>query len=264
MFDVGFTVRLTVLATEGRSTNILLNWLSDHGFDVEIVVLEDPVPYKEVLRFRLRRLGFSTVLGQLLFRLCVVPVLTRLSLRRLREIMAENDLRDEPASRFNSLRVGNINSDEAIAALKESAPDLVLVNGTRILRRTILSSVDCPFVNVHAGITPMYRGVHGGYWALWQNDAQNFGSTVHLVDDGVDTGDVIAFCYTSPKTQDNFVTYPLLQQAASFSVLMELLDGSRSLPTLAASTNDLAGARGRQWYHPTLWQYLTGLLRGIA
>ena len=49
----------------------------------------------------------------------------------------------------------------------------------------------CPVLNYHAGITPKYRGMNGGYWALATGDAGNFGATVHLVDAGVDTGGVL-------------------------------------------------------------------------
>ena len=34
----------------------------------------------------------------------------------------------------------------------------------------MLQSVEAIFVNTHVGITPKYRGVHGGYWSLVKND----------------------------------------------------------------------------------------------
>jgi folate-dependent phosphoribosylglycinamide formyltransferase PurN len=33
--------------------------------------------------------------------------------------------------------------------------------------------------------------VHGGYWALAENNPQLVGTTVHFVDTGIDTGEVI-------------------------------------------------------------------------
>ena len=41
---------------------------------------------------------------------------------------------------------------------------------------------------MHAGITPQYRGVHGGYWAVVNNDPEHCGVTIHFVDKGIDTG----------------------------------------------------------------------------
>jgi methionyl-tRNA formyltransferase len=45
---------------------------------------------------------------------------------------------------------------------------------------------------VHAGITPRYRGTHGGYWVLLNNDPGHCGVTIHLVDPGIDTGSIVA------------------------------------------------------------------------
>jgi folate-dependent phosphoribosylglycinamide formyltransferase PurN len=53
------------------------------------------------------------------------------------------------------------------------------------------SSINSKFVNIHVGITPKYRGVHGTYWALVNNDVENSGVTVHFVDEGIDTGNII-------------------------------------------------------------------------
>jgi folate-dependent phosphoribosylglycinamide formyltransferase PurN len=67
--------------------------------------------------------------------------------------------------------------------LKAINPDLVIVNGTRIISKKVLSSINSKFVNIHVGITPKYRGVHGTYWALVNNDVENSGVTVHFVDE---------------------------------------------------------------------------------
>ena len=47
-----------------------------------------------------------------------------------------------------------------IDELWRHSPRVVIVNGTRIIQERVLQSVDAIFLNTHAGITPMYRGVH--------------------------------------------------------------------------------------------------------
>ena len=61
-----------------------------------------------------------------------------------------------------------------------------MVNGTRIISSRVLDSIGCPIINTHAGITPRYRGVHGGYWALAEGHPEEVGTTVHLVDKGIE------------------------------------------------------------------------------
>ena len=105
-----------------------------------------------------------------------------------------------------------------------------------VLDRTrVVDRVDAPFVNVHAGITPLYRGVHGGYWALASGDRGNCGVTVHLVDEGVDTGGILGQARVDPGPHDDFSTYPLLQLAAGLPLLLEVLPAvaagqARTLP----------------------------------
>src|SRR5438093_9923670 len=53
----------------------------------------------------------------------------------------------------------------------------VVVNGTRIISEAVLTASDAVFINMHAGITPKYRGVHGGYWALYNGDGEAASST---------------------------------------------------------------------------------------
>ncbi len=257
----GVTMRIVILGGPGESTWVLANRLLRAGHaDIE-VILEDRSPRVALLRGRARRLGGAAALGQALFILLGQPFLRRAALPRICEIMQEWDLDPRPPAGLPIHRVPSVNAPEAVAQLAASRPELVLVNGTRILRRACLRAVEAPFVNVHAGITPDFRGVHGGYWALRSGRPEDFGATIHLVDEGVDTGAVLRQVRGRPAPRDSFATYPLLQQGLALGPLMELVAeaaAGRGLPTPQP-----AGTPGRQWYHPTLWQYLAGRIRGI-
>ena len=113
---------------------------------------------------------------------------------------------------------------------------------------------------MHAGITPMYRGVHGAYWALINNDSENCGVTVHLVDEGVDTGNVLYQANISVNRRDNFATYPLKQLAKGMPLLIMAVQQALS-NTL--SSYERSG-KSVQWYHPAIWEYLYHrIFRGI-
>ena len=255
-------MRLTVLAGAGSSTEILLNWLAAAGYDDVEAIIEEAVPRKTILRNRLRRLGLAPVVGQVAFMAMILPWLSWASRGRRDEILRHNGLSASSSAPGHRVGVENINSDWVADRLCDRKPDVVLVNGTRILRPPVLGSVNVPFINTHVGITPTYRGVHGGYWALWNRDAGNFGVTLHLVDAGVDTGAILAQVRTTLTKGDNFASYPLLQQAAVFPALARVLDaimrGERPETQPAP-----AGMESRQWYHPTLFQYVSGRLRGV-
>ena len=254
-------MKITVLAGQGASTAILLNWLIHKGYTDLAVILEAPTTRLDLIRQRTRRLGWVRTLGQVAFMVSVLPLLRFESAGRQRELLSLFELKDQMPTLDQCLNVQTINDDQVVDHLRSRAADLVLVNGTRIIRAPVLRATDAPIINTHVGITPHYRGVHGGYWSLWNNDRENFGVTLHCVDEGVDTGRILAKHKIAPEPTDNFASYPLLQQAASFGGLEDLLEAVRKGKPL----NELARSpdEGRQWTHPTLIEYAHGRLRGV-
>ncbi len=107
------------------------------------------------------------------------------------------------------VEVPSANSPEFLAAIERLKPAVILLAGCRLLSRQTLAALSCPVLNYHAGITPKYRGMNGGYWALATGDAENFGATVHLVDAGVDTGGVLHQARGKPGRGDNIALYAL-------------------------------------------------------
>jgi hypothetical protein len=87
--------------------------------------------------------------------------------------------------------VPDLNGEEAVAKLRDLNADLGVVVGTRVLRRNIFSVPRLGCINLHKGRVPDYRGMPPGFWELFDG-AASAGITVHFVDSGLDTGDVIA------------------------------------------------------------------------
>ena len=254
-------MKITVLARQGTSTTILLNWLIQEGYTDLDVILEAPTTRLDLIRQRIRRLGWVRALGQVAFMVGAMPILRFESASRRRELLSMYELEDQMPALDQCLDVQTINDEQVVDHLRSRAADLVLVNGTRIIRAPVLQATDAPIVNTHVGITPYYRGVHGGYWSLWNNDQENFGVTLHCVDEGVDTGRILAQYKITPEPTDNFASYPLLQQAASFGGLEELLEAIRKGKPLKECPH--AQGEGRQWTQPTLIEYARGRLRGV-
>jgi methionyl-tRNA formyltransferase len=71
------------------------------------------------------------------------------------------------------------------------APDLLLCIGYPcILKEDILSVPRLLAANFHASLLPRYRGKHPVFWAL-RNGERWAGLTVHKMDPGIDTGDIL-------------------------------------------------------------------------
>ncbi len=71
-------------------------------------------------------------------------------------------------------------------------PDLVVSAGfMKILGAAFLKEIGCPMINTHPALLPAFPGAHPVADTLAYG-VKVTGATVHLVDDGVDTGPVLA------------------------------------------------------------------------
>ena len=251
---------VVLLATDRKSTNVLYHALANEFGQVS-VVLEAPTPRWTMIVRRIKRLGFSRVMGQLLFMTAVRPFLRRAAAPRMDEIRKEFGMDTSPIP-GKVIRVSSVNAPEAIDALRHLDPDLIIVAGTRILSAQTLRAIQAPLINIHSGITPAFRGSHGGYWALAEGHPEFAGTTIHFVDEGIDTGGVLKQARIDVTSRDNFMTYPELQLGVGVPILLqavrELLAGQPIKETLSCPLPS------RLCSHPTLWSYFkTRLTLGI-
>jgi Formyl transferase len=244
--------KIVLLCSDCFSTVAEYNYLKKY-FTVDAIIVEQPVGKKQLIKRRIKKLGFFKVAGQVLFSLSIVPFLNRFSKKRIAEIKALYSFDETPLDKTKVINVPSVNDVTCINELKKLTPDIVIVNGTRIISKNVLDAVKAVFINMHTGITPQYRGVHGGYWAMVNKDAANFGVTVHLVDKGIDTGNILYRAVTAPSSKDNFVTYPFLQFGEGIPLVKKAIDD-----TLQNKLNPMpyTSANSKLWSHPAIWQYL--------
>ncbi len=85
----------------------------------------------------------------------------------------------------------NINSDDFLDRMAVHQSDLFIsMSFNQIFKKRTFDLPPFGTVNCHAGMLPFYRGRNILNWALI-NDEKEFGITVHYIDEGIDTGDII-------------------------------------------------------------------------
>lgn len=248
---------VVLLAKDGELTNALYHALT-REFPHVHAIIEDRFHRAKLLRGRARKFGWRVAAGQAAFRVGIVPVLRRASRGRIAEIHQSAGLKKDAIP--DPIRVQSVNHEQAIEWLDKLTPVVVVVFGTRILAGKTLNAIKAPVLNLHAGITPLYRGVHGGYWALVDGRADLVGSTVHFVDEGIDTGKVVSQSTFDISPKDNFATYPHLHFTAGLPLL---LNAVRSLvdndPLKPATVTDDRTSVLRS--HPTVGSYISARFR---
>jgi methionyl-tRNA formyltransferase len=149
------------------------------------------------------------------------------------------------------LHTDAINGPETVAFLERLAPDLVLVNGTQLLREPVLALKPLlrhGIVNLHTGLSPYSRGANCNLYMILEGHPELVGVTVHHIDPGIDSGDIIRSAQVPLEPGDNFETIDV----RSFHVGIELLlAGARELVEGRA-------ARVPQWEKGKLFLQRTG------
>jgi len=84
------------------------------------------------------------------------------------------------------------NGQECAAILKKESPDIIVVYGTRIIRSHVSNHARLICMNMHTGLSPLYRGDSTLFWPVFFNDRDNLGVTVHQLVDEVDGGAIAA------------------------------------------------------------------------
>lgn len=96
----------------------------------------------------------------------------------------------------------NVNSADFIAQIQAYECELLVsMSFNQIFKEELLSRY--PIINCHAGKLPFYRGRNILNWALI-NDEKEFGISVHFVDSGIDTGDIIIQKSYAIKDSDDY------------------------------------------------------------
>lgn len=249
---------VVVMTAGGLNPTIVVQHLAKAGFDVH-VLLENPEGKGEIVKRRAKKLGWINALGQL-GTMIAARALRRAADRRVAELLARHGLDRTLPDRVPIHPVTSINAPETAALVDELKPGAILLVSTRLMSARQLATMPCPVINLHAGINPNYRGQMGGYWSLRENDPQNFGATLHLVDAGTDTGGTLYEVRTRPERSDFISTYPLLLTLAALDITRQSIEDALNGGLSPKTPEGPSTLR----FPPTLWSWIwCGMTRRI-
>lgn len=244
-------IKILMLVGLGESSLIMYNGLKNN-FDVVRIIREEKVPRKIFIQRRIKKLGYMKVFGQILFMI-FNRYLTKKSKKKINALKEEYGLVLNPFPKSILVDVNSVNDSSVINMISDCNPDVIVVDGTRIINESVLSSTSALFLNTHMGITPKYRGVHGGYWALVEGDYNNCGVTIHIVDKGIDTGGILYQNNIKINNEDNFNTYPYHQIAKAIPIIKKAVKDIYNNNLKIKERKDLKSV---VWTHPTLFEYM--------
>lgn len=116
----------------------------------------------------------------------------------------------------------SIKDDETIQTIKAQNPDFIVVAAYgKILPSSLLSIAPC--INLHASLLPKYRGASPIQYAILNNDRYS-GVTSMLMEEGLDSGDMLGFSYVDINGLNSDELFNLLSEKAAKLCIKTLLE----------------------------------------
>ena len=98
--------------------------------------------------------------------------------------------------------------------------DLYIVFGSSFIKGFLVDFLVLnKAINIHAGVSPYYRGTDCNFWALYDNNPHLVGSTIHLLSNGLDDGPILYHAMSNIKT--NPYEYTMSTVKSAFHSLAE-------------------------------------------
>lgn len=250
--------RIAVITAGGAAPAIIINRLIEHFPDL-LLIIEEPESKGTFLRRRARKIGWFQTLAQLPTQFLSKFAKGALA-KRYAEIEREYNVSMAMPEMSDAKLIASVNDGSAGKILTDNDIALTFVIGGRMLSKATLDTIASPILNFHVGFTPDYRGVNGGYWSLIEGKPDRFGGTVHYIDQGVDTGDIVDQYVCKPTPKDNLMTYQHVISAGSANGCVETINA-----ILAGENKPFAtDANSKQHFHPTIFAYVWwGLTKNI-
>src|SRR5271163_861289 len=138
--------------------------------------MESYAPFRRLIERGDNVVGFVTLTAESMQKMSGATDLTELAIE----------------ARIPLLRITNINSLEAMAWIRELAPDLLLVIGwTQLLKPELLRVPKLACLGFHASLLPKYRGRAPVNWAIINGETMT-GNSMITLEPEADTGDIVA------------------------------------------------------------------------
>ncbi|SJZ43499.1 methionyl-tRNA formyltransferase [Selenihalanaerobacter shriftii] len=133
----------------------------------------------------------------------------------------------EDVAKENNLSIyspNDVNGKSFVKNVYNLKPDLIVsMSYDQIIRKELIEIPSQGIINIHAGKLPYYRGRSPINWAII-NGEEEIGLTVHYIDQGIDTGDIIIQEKVPININDNYATILRKVEELTPTILMQAIN----------------------------------------
>ena len=106
---------------------------------------------------------------------------------------------------IKTYKISNPNDINFLHILQKSKPDIIINQSQSILKKKLLSIPKIGVLNRHNALLPKNRGRLTPFWVIFYNQKYT-GVSIHFVEEGIDSGDILVQRKFKVNMHDNFNT----------------------------------------------------------
>jgi hypothetical protein len=132
-----------------------------------------------------------------------------------------------PNVRQLPIRMGDLGMLDPALLAPALAADVIIVFGASYIKAPLVDLlIERRAVNIHMGVSPYYRGSSCNFWALYDDNPQLVGATIHFLTRGLDSGPMIFHALPKPAAIAPFELGMHAVRAAHHAMRDAIADGT--------------------------------------
>jgi methionyl-tRNA formyltransferase len=121
------------------------------------------------------------------------------------------------------LQQGDLNYLENKDLIDFMKSDIYIVFGASFIKGWLLKFLKKKkAINIHMGVSPYYKGSSCNFWALYDNNINMIGSTIHYLSEKLDGGDMIMNIYPNVRYKSGF-DYTMRSVLDTHNIIFDLI-----------------------------------------
>lgn len=133
--------------------------------------------------------------------------------------------------------INSPNNKELLKELTLLKPDIIINQSNHILKKELLNIPSIGTINRHNALLPKNRGLLSPFWVLYKQEKET-GVSIHFVEEGIDTGEIIIQKKYSIKPKDNFNSLVKKNYLIAKNAIIEAIDILEKKDFITIPNND--------------------------
>ena len=159
------------------------------------------------------------------------------------------------------ITTSNLHSGKTCELVRKAELDLLINAGGGIFKPCIINTLRIGILNAHMGLLPEMRGMNVLEWSIFYG--KNLGVTLHLIDRGIDTGDILSFRQIPVEEGDSISDLRDKSGIMNFELFSEVLNDFKTDSVIRRKQSPELGS---QYFvmHPRLRSCVERKLRDLT